>query len=64
MNGVAKVTVDFKAKTATIHAKNGTTIKRRAVARLLKKGGYGVTSFKAPQAATTTVYAIGVTGMR
>ena len=64
MDGVAKVTVNFKAKTATIHAKTGATIKRPVIARLLKKRGYGVTSFKAPQAATTAVYAVGVTGMR
>ncbi len=67
MDGVAKVTVNFKAQTATIVTKDGVSIGRRAISKALKKRGYGITSFKGPrtqEVVAKTVYAIGVTGMR
>ena len=45
MDNVGKVSVDFKAKTATVVTKKG-ALDEKAVKKTLKKAGYGVTKIE------------------
>ena len=69
MENVVKVSVNFKAKTATVVTKKG-ALDKKAVKKSLKKAGYGVSSIQEPKKKKTkkkakqAIYLVGLSGMQ
>ena len=62
IDGVEKVSVDSKAKTATVKMKEG-VLTQKAVEAAFKGGRYSVASFKAVAVPLPKTYALAVSGM-
>ena len=66
LDGVEKVEVDFKAKSATVSLKPGAKLTKDDVQKAFQGTKYGVTSFEKPKQdkkKKKDVYVLGIAGM-